>query len=89
MLTARAVGYASALLPENLPAEDRDMKCAVYAATLAGVLALDHPCPGSTMTDSLSGAAAAGWRNANKALAGRQRFTMAMAAYEMLKPKFL
>lgn len=37
------VGYASAKLPENLEGEDRDMKCAVYAVTLAGVLALDHP----------------------------------------------
>jgi hypothetical protein len=37
------VGYASAELPENLSGQDRDMKCAVYAVTLAGVLALDHP----------------------------------------------
>ena len=37
------VGYASAKLPENLEGEDRDMKCAVYAVTLAGVAALDHP----------------------------------------------
>jgi hypothetical protein len=37
------VGYASAELPENLSAQDRDMKCAVYAVTLAGVLAFDHP----------------------------------------------
>ena len=37
------VGYASAKLPENLSPPDRDMKCAVYAVTLAGVLALDHP----------------------------------------------
>jgi hypothetical protein len=36
------VGYASGGLPENLGAADRDMKCAVYAVTLAGVLALDH-----------------------------------------------
>jgi Universal stress protein family len=58
MLTARAardaadglparwlhhVGYASASLPEDLPAEDRAMKCAVYAVTLAAVLALDNP----------------------------------------------
>ena len=38
----RYVGYASADLPENLVAEDRDMKSAVYAVTLAGILALDH-----------------------------------------------
>ncbi|HEY6025245.1 MAG TPA: hypothetical protein VIV34_13830 [Pseudolabrys sp.] len=37
------VGYASAKSPENLQGEDRDMKCAVYAVTLAGVLALGHP----------------------------------------------
>jgi hypothetical protein len=37
------VGYASAKLPENLSPQDCDMKCAVYAVTLAGVLALDHP----------------------------------------------
>jgi hypothetical protein len=37
------VGYASAKLPENLEGQDRDMKCAVYAVTLAGVAALDHP----------------------------------------------
>ena len=37
------VGYASAKLPENLSPQDRDMKCAAYAVTLAGVLALDHP----------------------------------------------
>ena len=36
------VGYASMELPENLSGQDRDMKCAVYAVTLAGVLALDH-----------------------------------------------
>ena len=34
--------YASGNRPENLSAEDRDMKSAVYAVTLAGVLALDH-----------------------------------------------
>ena len=37
------VGYASAELPENLGPQDRDMKCAIYAVTLAGVLAMDHP----------------------------------------------
>ena len=37
------VGYASAEHPENLGGQDRDMKCAVYAVTLAGVSALDHP----------------------------------------------
>lgn len=37
------VGYASASMPENLTPEERDMKCAVYAVTLAGVLASGHP----------------------------------------------
>ena len=36
------VGYASGNRAENLGAAERDMKCAVYAVTLAGVLALDH-----------------------------------------------
>jgi LmbE family N-acetylglucosaminyl deacetylase len=35
-------GYASSALPDNLAPWQRDMKCAVYAVTLAGVLALDH-----------------------------------------------
>lgn len=35
-------GYGSAALPDNLDPRQRDMKCAVYAVTLAGVLALDH-----------------------------------------------
>jgi hypothetical protein len=37
------LGYSSARSTENLSAKDRDMKCAVYAVTVAGVLALDHP----------------------------------------------
>lgn len=37
------VGYASGSLPENLSPFDRDMKCAVYAVTMASVLAFDHP----------------------------------------------
>ena len=37
------VGYASANLPENLSPQDRDMKCSIFAVTLGGVLALDHP----------------------------------------------
>lgn len=37
------VGYASGSRPENLGPKDRDMKCAVYAVTMAGVLAFDHP----------------------------------------------
>jgi hypothetical protein len=37
------VGYASGRLAENLEGKRRDMKCAVYAVTLAGVSALGHP----------------------------------------------
>jgi hypothetical protein len=51
------VGYASAKLPENLSPQDRDMKCAIYAVTLAGVLALDHP---------------AAWQHYNHSSAGRR-----------------
>jgi hypothetical protein len=36
------VEYASARLPENLPARDREMETSVLAVTAAGVLALDH-----------------------------------------------
>jgi hypothetical protein len=36
------VEYASARLPENLDAEQRDMESSVFAVTLAGVLAFDH-----------------------------------------------
>lgn len=38
-------GYSAASRPENLSGQDRDMKCAVYAVTAAGVLAFDHPIP--------------------------------------------
>jgi hypothetical protein len=37
------IGYAGGSRPENLSGQDRDMKCAVYAVTMAGILALDHP----------------------------------------------
>ena len=36
------VDYASAKLPENLDAQQRDMESSVFAVTLAGVLAYDH-----------------------------------------------
>jgi hypothetical protein len=35
-------GYNCGALPENLCGVERDLKCAVYAVTLAGVMALDH-----------------------------------------------
>jgi len=36
------VDYASAKLPENLGTQERDMESAVFAVTLAGVMAFDH-----------------------------------------------
>ncbi len=36
------VDYASSKRPENLNARERDMQSAVYAVTLAGVMAFDH-----------------------------------------------
>jgi hypothetical protein len=36
------VDYASSRLPENLDGQQRDMESAVFAVTLAGILALDH-----------------------------------------------
>jgi hypothetical protein len=56
------VGYASANFPENLSGQDRDMKCAVYAVTLAGVLALDHPTS---------------WRHYDQTFIGRNYFRVA------------
>ncbi len=53
------IGYASAALPENLSGQSRDMKCAVYAVTLAGVLALDHLIT---------------WRHYDEAFIGRSYF---------------
>jgi hypothetical protein len=53
------VCYASAKLPENLSGQGRDMKCAAYAVTLAGVLALDHPIS---------------WRHYNQTFIGRTYF---------------
>lgn len=37
------VDYAKMHLPDNLNARQRDMESSVFAVTLAGVLALDHP----------------------------------------------
>jgi len=37
------VDYAKMHLPDNLDVQQRDMESSVYAVTLAGVLALDHP----------------------------------------------
>ena len=38
----RHLGYACIDRRENLAAEDRDMQCAVFAVTLAGITAMDH-----------------------------------------------
>ena len=50
------LGYSSAALAENLTPQQRDMKSAVFAVTVAGMLALDH---------------GAAWRHYNQAYAGR------------------
>ncbi len=50
------VGYASAQRSENLSGQDRDIKCAVYAVTLAGVMAFDH---------------SAAWQHYDQAFVGR------------------
>jgi len=42
MRRAYYIDYASAKLPENLDALQRDMESSVFAVTLAGVLAYDH-----------------------------------------------
>jgi hypothetical protein len=39
------IGYGSGDRLENLAGAERDLKCAVYAVTMAGVLAFDHPAP--------------------------------------------
>lgn len=56
------LGDASAQRPENLSGQDRDMKCAVCAVTLAGVLALDHP---------------AAWQHYDQNFVGRYYFRVA------------
>ena len=53
------VGYASAALPENIASHERDMKSAVFAVTVAGVLAFDH---------------GAAWRHYDQAYVGRNYF---------------
>jgi hypothetical protein len=53
------VDYASAKLPENLDAQQRDMESSVFAVTLAGVLAFDHR---------------ASWHHYDKSFVGRNYF---------------
>jgi len=53
------VDYASAKLPENLNAQQRDMESSVFAVTLAGVLAYDH---------------GTAWRHYDQSFVGRNYF---------------
>lgn len=53
------VDYASSRLPENLDSQRRDMQSSVFAVTLAGVMAYDHPTS---------------WRHYNKSYVGRAYF---------------
>lgn len=53
------VDYASAHLPENLDVQRRDMQSSVFAVTLAGVMAYDHPTS---------------WRKYDKSFVGRAYF---------------
>jgi hypothetical protein len=53
------VEYASAKLPENIDAQQRDMESSVFAVTLAGVLAFDH---------------GASWHHYDKSFVGRNYF---------------
>lgn len=53
------VDYASAKLPENISADQRDMESSVFAVTIAGVLAYDH---------GLS------WRHYDRSYVGRNYF---------------
>lgn len=58
---AHYLGYASGGLAENLSGHARDMKCAIYAVTLAALLALDHPVS---------------WRHYDEAFIGRNYFRL-------------
>ena len=59
------VDYASAKLPENLNAQQRDMESSVFAVTLAGVQAFDH---------------GTSWRHYDGAYVGRNYFRVQEAA---------
>jgi hypothetical protein len=49
------LGYASGKRPENLTGYERDMKCAVYAVTLAAIQGLDHSTNWSHYDRSFAG----------------------------------
>lgn len=53
------VDYASSRLPENLDAHQRDMESSVFAVTLSGVMAFDHPTS---------------WRHYDKSFVGKNYF---------------
>ena len=66
------VDYASAKLPENLSAEQRDMESSVFAVTLAGVLAYDH---------------GTSWRHYDQSFVGRNYFRVQEGAGRCAQPK--
>jgi hypothetical protein len=59
------VDYASAKLPENLNAQQRDMESSVFAVTLAGVQAFDH---------------GTSWRHYDQSYVGRNYFRIKEAS---------
>ena len=65
------VDYASAKLPENLNAQQRDMESSVFAVTLAGVQAFDH---------------GTSWRHYDGAYVGRNYFRVQEAAGSCAPP---
>ena len=65
------VDYASARLPENLNAQQRDMESSVFAVTLAGVQAFDH---------------GTSWRHYDGAYVGRNYFRVQDAAGSCAPP---
>ena len=65
------VDYASAKLPENLDAQQRDMESSVFAVTLAGVQAFDH---------------GTSWRHYDGAYVGRNYFRVQEAGGSCAPP---
>jgi len=69
------VDYASSKLPENLDAQQRDMESSVFAVTLSGVQALDHPTS---------------WQHYNASYVGRNYFRVQKesGSCESMAPEF-
>ncbi len=67
---ASYVDYASAKLPANLGSQDRDMKSAVFAVTLDGIIDLDHRTA---------------WHHYDGFYSGRQYFRVQQAAPDCAK----